>query len=64
MSSREGLDTDEVQQVLDELQRSAAIVDKAVEDAQWKVELWHLKDVLTVSTDSKLSSSVVRLPFC
>jgi hypothetical protein len=62
MSSREGLDTDEVQQVLDELQRSAAIVDKAVEDAQWKVELWHLKDVLTVSSESKLSSSVVRLP--
>lgn len=59
MSTREGLDTDEVQQVLDELQRSAAIVDKAVEDAQWKVELWHLKDVLTVSSESKLSSSVV-----
>lgn len=60
MSAKEGLDTDEVKQVLDELQRSAATVDKAVEDAQWKVELWLLKDMLSVSSESKLSRSVVR----
>lgn len=63
MTAKEGLDTDEVQQVLDELHASAATVDKAVEDAQRKIELWNLKDILTVASDSKMNDSVVRVSF-
>lgn len=61
MTAKEGLNTDEVQQVLDELHASAATVDKAVEDAQRKIELWNLKDILTVASDSKMNDSVVRI---
>lgn len=59
LSKKEGLPTDEIQQVQQELAASAALTDKAVAEAQDKIEMWQLKDTLATPSDAKFDGSVV-----
>lgn len=59
LSKKEGLPVDEIQQVQQELAASAALTDKAVQEAQDKIEMWQLKDTLATPSDAKFDGSVV-----
>jgi hypothetical protein len=61
LSKKEGLPTDEIEQVQTELAASAALTDKAVQEAQEKIEMWQLKDTLATPSDARFGDSCVRL---
>lgn len=59
LSLKEGLPTEEIKGVMEELKIVAAQTDKAVEEAQVKIEMWSLKDSLTVPSEARFTDSVV-----
>jgi hypothetical protein len=63
MTQKEGLPTDEIRGVMEELKVVAAQTDRAVEEAQVKIEMWSLKDSLTVPSEARFTDSVVCLEF-
>ena len=59
LSKKEGLPTDDIENVQTELAASAALTDKAVQEAQEKIEMWQLKDTLATPSDARFGDSVV-----
>lgn len=56
---KDGLPSDEVRSVLEDLKLTSAKTDKAVAAAQERIEMWSLKDTLTTPSDARFSDSVI-----